>query len=84
MLDIHVPSRTTDPVVSYDVMWEAANRLTSLYVRRITVGGTEDPAIVEIRQIRRRADDVDVDDLDAQHQLTVEFADRRERILNGE
>jgi hypothetical protein len=71
-----------DPVIIYDIMWEAANRLTSLYVEQIGEGGIEDPAVQMIRSIRQEAHDVPVDDLVQQIALTESFVNRREELLN--
>jgi hypothetical protein len=71
-----------DPVVIYDIMWEAANRLTSLYVRQIGEGGIEDPAIQMIRSIRQEAEDVPTEDIAQQIVLTESFVNRREELLN--
>jgi len=73
-----------DPVVIYDIMWEAVNRLTSLYVGQIGPGGIDDPAIREIRSIRAEAEAVDPDDLKAQHALTADFAERRRALLQAD
>lgn len=67
-----------DPVVVYDVLREAANRLSALYVRQVTVGGAQDPAILRVRAVRDQVRAVDVDDLCAQVELIREF-DRRYR-----
>jgi hypothetical protein len=81
MLRLHVPAVTSDPVVVYDVMWEATNRLTSLFVGQVTVGGMDDPAIQRIREYRSRAEAIDPDDLDAQRQLTAEYSHLRDELL---
>jgi len=72
-----------DPVVVYDLMWEATNRLTSIYVGQIEAGGTDDPAIRMIQGIRAEAEAVDTDDLERQRALTVDFRERR-RVLLGD
>lgn len=69
----HTPQ---DPVAVYDIMREAATRLMSLYAQRITVGGDDDPAAVEIRNIRAQARAVDTHDMDAQLAATAEFNER--------
>lgn len=71
-----------DPVVIYDVMHEAANRLISLYIRQIDAGGIGDPAVQMIRSIRQEVHDVPVEDLAQQVALTESFARRREELLN--
>ena len=70
-----------DPVVVYDNMRESANRLAALYIRQVTVGGTEDPAILEVRAINDKVLAVDVNDLQAQLDLTAEFNKRYESFI---
>lgn len=70
-----------DPVVVYDIMRESANRLAALYIRQVTVGGTEDPAILEVRAINDKVLAVDVNDLQAQLDLTAEFNKRYESFI---
>ena len=67
-----------DPSVIYDVLRESANRLSALYVRQVTVGGAEDPAILRVRAVGDQVRAVDVGDLEAQVELIGEF-DRRWR-----
>lgn len=83
MLRLHVPAVTNDPVVIYDVMWEATNRLTALYAEQVTIGGMRDPAVRQIRDYRAIAEAVDPDDLDAQRALTTKFTHLREELLRG-
>lgn len=71
-----------DPVVIYDIMREAANRLISLYVGQIDEGGIEDPAVQMIRSIRQEVHDVPTEDLAQQVTLTESFVKRREQLLN--
>ena len=68
-----------DPVVVYDIMRESANRLAALYIRQVTVGGTEDPAILEVIAINDKVLAVDVNDLQAQLDLTAEFNRKADR-----
>ena len=71
-----------DPVVVYDIMRESANRLAALCVRQVTVGGTGDPAILAVRAINAQVLAVDVNNLQAQLDLTAEF-DKRYRGFVG-
>jgi hypothetical protein len=71
-----------DPVVIYDIMREAANRLISLYVKQIGEGGVEDPAVQMIRSIRQEAENVPTEDIAQQVALTESFVNRREELLN--
>jgi hypothetical protein len=74
--------RIQDPVVVYDVMREAANRLISLYIRQINAGGIEDPAVQMIRSIRQEVHNVSIEDIAQQVALTESFVHRREELLN--
>jgi excisionase family DNA binding protein len=65
-----------DSVAVYDIMREAANRLTALYVPQITAGGAEDPAIIAMRAISKEVDAVAWNDIAAQKAMTAEL-DRR-------
>jgi len=62
-----------DPVVIYDTMREAANRLVSVYAERVTFGGMDDPAIQEIRAIRAQTLAVDTRDIAAQKKAAADF-----------
>lgn len=59
-----------DPVVVYDILREAANRLCAYYAERVTKGGLEDPAIEAIRRIRSRVRAVPLSDMQSQLDLT--------------
>lgn len=65
-----------DPVVVYDMMREAANRLCAFYARQVTAGGLGDPAIGEIRAVWAEVNAVDTRDLEAQRAATAEFRRR--------
>ncbi|MET4705169.1 hypothetical protein ABIB54_002666 [Frigoribacterium sp. UYMn621] len=65
-----------DPVVVYDVMREAANRLVGVYAQRATVGGTDDPAIQSISAIYDEVEAIDPNDLAAQEAATGDFRAR--------
>ena len=77
------PARTLDeildanPVVVYDTMREAANRLISKHVVRGRRTGDWAAEAPIIRSIWDQADAVDVHDLDAQRALRAEFEHRR-------
>lgn len=64
----HVTS--TDLVVTYDIMREAATRLRGLYAQEIGEGGPTDPAIVKMREIRAEVEAVDPRDIEAQRSMT--------------
>ena len=81
-MDMAMEGIDEDPVVVYDIMREAANRLAALCVRQVTVGGAEDPAIIAVRAINDQVLAVDVNDLQAQLDLTAEF-DKRYRGFIG-
>jgi len=72
-----------DPVVTYDVMREAANRLVGLYAQQVTVGGTGDPAIIAMRALRDEVYAVPTHDLDAQELKTIELRERYDRLANA-
>ena len=65
-----------DPVVVYDVMREAANRLVGLYAQRATVGGLDDPAVEAIANIFDEVRAVDSHDIEAQEIATADFRSR--------
>ena len=71
-----------DPVVIYDIMREAANRLCAFFAGQATVGGIEDPAIAEIWAIREEVNAVDTRDLDAQRQTTEDFRRRYKMLVD--
>ena len=81
-MDMAMEGIDEDPVVVYDIMREAANRLAAPCVRQVTVGGAEDPAIIAVRAINDQVLAVDVNDLQAQLDLTAEF-DKRYRGFIG-
>ena len=81
-MDMAMGSIDEDPVVVYDIMRESATRLAALCVRQVTVGGAEDPAILEVRAINDQVLAVDATDLQAQLDLTTEF-DKRYRGFIG-
>ena len=62
--------RVEDPVAVYDVMREAATRLGAVYAQRVTVGGADDPAIIEIRNIDAEVNAIDPHDIEAQRDMT--------------
>lgn len=72
-----------DPVVVYDVMWEAANRLGAVYAQQVTSGGVNDPAIAKMRALDAEVEAVDPDDLDAQKAKTVDLRRRYEQLFSG-
>ena len=72
-----------DPVVVYDIMREAANRVCSIYAERVTTGTVEDPAVEQIRAIWAEADSVDTHDQQAQRLATDKFNERYETLLAG-
>lgn len=76
----NAPEPAEDPVATYDIMREAATRLMSLYAQRITVGGDDDPAMVEIRAVRAEARAVDTHDALAQRAAAAEFNARYARL----
>ena len=61
---------STELVVTYDIMWDAANFFRGLINQQATVGGRDDPAIVRTRAIREEVEAVDTDDLAAQRAMT--------------
>lgn len=67
---------TTDPVVVYDLLREAATQLVAQYARRADHGvlGAED--IAAIRAIRADVSATDPSDIDAQRKLTAELRAR--------
>ena len=77
------PARTLDetldanPVVVYDTMREAANRLISKHIARGRRTGDRAAEAPAIRGIWDQADAVDIHDLDAQRALRDEFEHRR-------
>lgn len=72
MLGIRLPE-TDDPVVVYDLMREAANRLVAEYAAQRTDAGLPAAARDEIRRIRQQVASVDPEDMDAQRRLTDEL-----------
>jgi hypothetical protein len=66
-------SSIEDPVVVYDVMREAANRLVGFYATQVTVGGMSDPAIQKMREVRAMALAVDPRDMAVQKSATEQF-----------
>lgn len=76
------PERTpSDPVVVYDVMREAANRVVGVLAARVTIGGTADPAVAAISEICDEVDEVDPLDVPAQVAATEYFRQRRQELI---
>jgi hypothetical protein len=69
-----------DPVVAYDVMRFAANRLAAIYASRATIGGIEDPAILAIAELYAEVEAVDSHDMAAQDAATASFRARRSEL----
>ena len=65
-----------DPVVVYDLMREAANRLIGVYAQRGTVGGLNDPAVQAIIAVLDEVEAVDPRDVGAQRAATEVFRAR--------
>lgn len=53
---------TNEAVVTYDIMWEAANRLQGLYVQEVGDGGMDDPVISKMRALVAEVEAIDIDD----------------------
>lgn len=64
----------------YDLMREAANRLSAVFAERVAAGGLDDPAIQEIRAIRSHTQGVDAHNITAQEAMTAVFNERYETI----
>jgi hypothetical protein len=67
---------TDDPVVIYDVMRECATRLSARYVKQITIGGPNDPAIVKMRALHEEIRAIDTRDQAEQRAKTIELRRR--------
>ena len=68
---------STDPVVVYDIMCEARNRLLGTY----NALESDDEAVIAFSlSLRDRVDAVDIDDLEAQRELTKAFAAERNAL----
>lgn len=81
MLDTKT-STTEDPVVVYDVMREAGNRLIAAILENTADGGLNDPAIQAVRDVRAELRAVPVNDIQAQHDKTNDLV-MRERQMRG-
>ncbi|TFD04125.1 hypothetical protein [Cryobacterium sp. TMT1-66-1] len=68
--------RSANPVVVYDAMREAATRLMGVYRRQLTIGGVEDPAMIQMRAVLAAVEAVDPHDAEAQRAATDEFRAR--------
>ncbi|TXH11127.1 MAG: DNA-binding protein [Spirochaetes bacterium] len=77
-LDAPVPA---NPVSVYDTMREMSNRLVAVYAERITAGGLDDPAIVQIRAVRAEVDAVSATDMEAQKELTEDLRKRYAALI---
>ena len=77
---IPTPTETylNDPVVVYDTMCEAANRLVGAYVARRRAGTDPDAASAAIRAVRAEIRSVGIHDTVAQRAKTREFQERFE------
>lgn len=81
MDDLSAPEpSSTELVVTYDIMWDAANFLRGLINQQVTVGGHDDPAIVRMRSIREEVEAVDPDDLAAQRAVTKRLHDEYDEL----
>lgn len=74
------PEPAEDPVAVYDAMREAATRLMSLHAQCITVGGPDDPSMIQMRKVRAEARGVGTHDIAAQKAATAEFTARYMRL----
>ena len=70
-----------DPVVVYDVMREAANRVVALLSERVTVGGAGDPMIQKMHEVDDVVAAVPTHDVSAQRAATVRFRRQYEQLL---
>ncbi|MGW8431617.1 hypothetical protein ACWGJ9_11040 [Curtobacterium citreum] len=75
-----VPPSLGDPVVVYDIMREAGNRLIAAILENVTHGGMDDPAIREVRAVRAELRAVPLDDLAAQTAKTEELVERERQM----
>ena len=72
-----------DPVVAYDIMREAANRLCGVYASRATSGGIEDPSVQAIRSVRAEVRGIDTEDARSQQLATANFNERYATLLGS-
>ncbi|MCL2787515.1 MAG: hypothetical protein FWD59_03345 [Micrococcales bacterium] len=72
-----------DPVVVYDIMCEAANRLVSVYASRPRASGVPSEESRVIRAIRAEVCAVDLHDLEAQKAKTTDFNERFKAARDG-
>jgi hypothetical protein len=72
---------TSDPVVVYDLMREAANRLIARYAGRRTAEGLAASDIAEIRAIRAHVAAVNPADVEAQRRVTAELRIRTQTFV---
>lgn len=70
-----------DPIATYDIMCEAANRLRAVYAEQVREGGLGDPAIIAIRALTEEVDAIPTSDLAAQRAKTEELARRYDDIV---
>ena len=71
---------THDEVAVYDVRRESATRLMGEYARRVTFGGPDDEALIEMRAVRARARAVSTRDIESQLEATAEFKATRDQL----
>ena len=75
--------RSANPVVVYDAMREPATLLMDVYRSQLTVGGADDPAMIQMRAVVAAVEAVDPHDQAAQRAATKEFRARHAE-LRGE
>ena len=72
-----------DPVATFNAMRDAATHLGAVLAQRITVGGRDDPAMVEMAAWKSRVDAIDYNDMAAQQELTTTIVARRRELQRG-
>lgn len=65
-----------DPVVTYDLMREAASHVIAQYAGRAVDGWLAEADIAAVRGIRAQVEAIDPQDIEAQRQLTEELRAR--------
>lgn len=71
-----------DPIATYDIMWEAANRLGAVYAEQVREGGLGDPAVIAMRALTAEVEAIPTADLAAQRTMTVELVRRYDDIVS--
>lgn len=72
-----------DPIVTYDLMWEAANRLGAVYAEQVAEGGLKDPAVIAMREIHAEVEAIPARDPVAQRAKTEDLGRRYKALTQG-